>query len=170
MNTVRTLYLWLVRNFFYFWPDYYAVNVLRGWFMGKALKKCGSRFAVSYNVVLRHTHLISVGDHVSMGFGVGLIGGEITIGNKIGIGPNTILVAINHKFNGEHYRSGHVAGKIVIEDGAWVGANCTLLAGTHIPKGGVVGAGSVCSKRYEQEGYLIAGVPAKPIKKMEVTN
>lgn len=166
-NHIRKIYLWLVKCFFYFWPDYYSVNILRGWFMGKAFKKCGSRFAVSYNVVFRHTHLISIGNNVSLGCGVEMIGGEITIGNMIGIGPNTVFVAVNHKFNGEHYRSGSIVGKIVVENGAWIGANCTLLAGTHIHKASVVGAGSVCSKDYIHDSYLIAGVPAKPIKKME---
>lgn len=53
---------------------------------------------------------------------------------------------------------------IVIENDVWIGSNCTLLKGTIIPEGSIVAAGSVISKKVEQEKSIITGSPLKILK------
>ena len=53
---------------------------------------------------------------------------------------------------------------VVIEDDCWLGVNVVVMSGVTIGKGAVVGANSVVTK--DVEPYtVVAGVPAKPIKK-----
>ncbi|MDR2193360.1 MAG: acyltransferase [Treponema sp.] len=55
---------------------------------------------------------------------------------------------------------------IVIGDHVWVGMNAALLKGVHIGNNSVIGANAVVTKRYEQENIIIAGNPARIVKKM----
>ena len=58
----------------------------------------------------------------------------------------------------------HVLQTVEIGDGVWLGANVTVCPGVKIAPRIIVGAGAVVSKDLEKEGWLYAGVPAKPIK------
>ena len=53
---------------------------------------------------------------------------------------------------------------IVIGNDVWIGANCTLLKGTMIPEGCIVAAGSVISKKIEQERSIISGSPLRILR------
>ncbi|MEX2976144.1 DapH/DapD/GlmU-related protein [Serratia fonticola] len=55
--------------------------------------------------------------------------------------------------------------KIHIGDNVWIGCNSSILKGTHIAKGCVVAANAVVSGIFLEEGCLIAGNPAKVIKR-----
>jgi acetyltransferase-like isoleucine patch superfamily enzyme len=55
---------------------------------------------------------------------------------------------------------------IVIGDYCFVGTDCVLLGGSALPDYSVLGAKSLLNSRYDQNYYLYAGVPAKPIKKL----
>lgn len=54
---------------------------------------------------------------------------------------------------------------IIIGDHVWIGARCMLLKGTEIPSNCVIGAGSVVNKKFKESGCIIAGNPAKIVKK-----
>ena len=54
---------------------------------------------------------------------------------------------------------------IKIENECWIGANATILPGVVIGRGSTVAAGAVVTK-YVPEYSLVAGVPAKIIKKL----
>lgn len=58
------------------------------------------------------------------------------------------------------------AKDIVIGTHVWIGHNVTLLKGTSIADHCVVGACSLVNKAFPQERFLIAGNPAKAIKKV----
>lgn len=54
-----------------------------------------------------------------------------------------------------------------IEEGAMIGMGAIILNGAHIKKGAVVAAGAVVGENKVVDEYtLVAGVPAKPIKKV----
>lgn len=60
------------------------------------------------------------------------------------------------------------ASSTVIEDDVWLGQGVTILKGARIPKGCIVGAGSVvCAAKYPEK-CLIAGVPGA-VKRENVT-
>ena len=54
-------------------------------------------------------------------------------------------------------------GPIIIGDQSFIGMNSILLGGVQLPKQCIVGAGSVVTKSFTQEGCVIAGNPAKII-------
>lgn len=53
---------------------------------------------------------------------------------------------------------------IIIEDHVWIGQKNIILKGTHISKNSIVGANSLCTKKFMNANSIIAGVPAKIIK------
>ncbi len=55
--------------------------------------------------------------------------------------------------------------EIIIADNVWIGCYVNVFKGTFIAKGCVVAANAVVSGRYNEENCLIAGNPAKVIKK-----
>ena len=58
----------------------------------------------------------------------------------------------------------HLLQPVDIGDGVWLGANVTVCPGVTIAPKIIVGAGAVVSKDLDKEGWLYAGVPAKPVK------
>ena len=52
-------------------------------------------------------------------------------------------------------------------DFAYVGSEIRIAPGGSIPSRSIVGIGSVITSQLSDEGYLIAGVPAKSIKELE---
>lgn len=110
------------------------------------------------------------GDYVDFAKGVVITtNGGVTIGNRVLIGYNTIILSRNHNIPHPPERifdSGHASLPVIIEDDVWIGANCTILPGSHIKRGTVIAAGAVV--RGTCESYSIyGGVPAKLIKKIE---
>lgn len=72
---------------------------------------------------------------------------HITIGDRVAIGPEVILITSSHPNNSalrENY--GENKGEIVIQDDAWIGAGVIILPGVTIGKKAVIGAGSVVTK------------------------
>lgn len=93
------------------------------------------------------------------------IDGKIIIGKGTWIAPNVGLITTNHNI---YNLSEHVSGKdIVIEEKCWIGMNSTILPGVVLGSGTIVGAGSVVTKSFPEGNCVIAGVPAKIIKKLE---
>lgn len=56
------------------------------------------------------------------------------------------------------------AKNVKIADHVWVGAHTSILKGSSLATNSIVATRSVVTKRFEEEGVLIAGVPAKVIK------
>lgn len=54
---------------------------------------------------------------------------------------------------------------IIIGDDVWIAQRVTLIKGAQIPSNCVVGACSLVNKKFEEEGCIIAGNPAKVIKR-----
>lgn len=54
---------------------------------------------------------------------------------------------------------------VIIEDSVWIGAYVMILKDSLIPSGCVVGARSVVTKRFNENNTIIAGTPAKIIKR-----
>lgn len=90
----------------------------------------------------------------------------ITLGNGVFIGPKCNLITINHDVDPEN-RSATYGRPIVIEDKVWLGINVTVLPGVRIGYGSIVGTNSVVTKDVPPM-TIVAGSPAKVIKKIEV--
>lgn len=113
---------------------------------------------------------IVTGDEVYLN-GTSIISEEcITLGNRIMIGANTVIMDTNSHnvpYQNRLKRWDKIRRKaVVIEDDVWIGANCFIMKGVRIGKGSIIGAGSVVN--IEVKPFSIyAGNPAVFIKEIE---
>lgn len=61
-------------------------------------------------------------------------------------------------------RQGHSEADIVIRDNVWIGYGAQIMSGVTVGSDSIVGAGAVVTKDVP-EGTVVAGVPARVIKK-----
>jgi galactoside O-acetyltransferase len=155
------------------------------------LKKCGIGVRIYPLAKLAYPHLIELNDHcrirdfvfifAGMGVRIGQYtdmqphaviwgGGETIIGNRVSVGPGTVLLsAVYSHAEGLKMVDGlaegsakALYGKLVIEDDAYIGANCTLMPNITIGEGSVIGAASFVNKDVEPWGIYV-GSPARKI-------
>lgn len=94
----------------------------------------------------------------------------VRIGDRVAIAPRVTLVVSSHpNFSRIRPFVKCVHGYIEIGDDAWIGTGCIILPDVRIGKGAVVGAGSVVTKDVP-DFAVVAGVPAKPIKKLDTSS
>lgn len=108
---------------------------------------------------------ITVGKNVFMNAGCKFQDqGGIIIEDGVLIGHNVVITTLNHNFD-PNKRGNMVPAPVKIGKNVWIGANVTVVPGVCIGNGTVVAAGSVVTKDVP-ENVVVAGVPAKIIKKL----
>lgn len=93
--------------------------------------------------------------------------GGIKIDNGVRIAPGAKIYAFEHIYERTDvpiYKQGIKPKKVIIGDDVWIGSNAIITGGVTIGKGAIVAAGAVVTKSVE-EYTIVAGVPAKIIKK-----
>ncbi|SEN29401.1 transferase hexapeptide (six repeat-containing protein) [Terribacillus saccharophilus] len=91
--------------------------------------------------------------------------GQITLGEGTYIAPNVGLITQNHDI---HDLDSHVKAKnINIGSGCWVGMNSMILPGIILGDNTVVGAGSIVTKSFPEGNCVIAGNPARILRKLD---
>lgn len=105
---------------------------------------------------------VIIGDRVTIKCGVQIWDG-LRIEEDVFIGPNATFT--NDTF--PRSKQDFVLKRTRIEKGASIGANATILPGLTIGADAMVGAGSVVTKNVPS-GVLVAGNPARTIKKLQV--
>ncbi|MCC6440534.1 MAG: acyltransferase [Rhodanobacteraceae bacterium] len=92
---------------------------------------------------------------------------KIVIGRGTYIAPNVGIITANHDLLD---LDSHVAGQdVVLGERCWIGMGAVILPGVCLGAGSIVAAGAVVNKSYPEGGLLLAGVPARPIKKLDET-
>jgi bifunctional UDP-N-acetylglucosamine pyrophosphorylase/glucosamine-1-phosphate N-acetyltransferase len=82
--------------------------------------------------------------------------GDGEVGEDVNIGAGTIFANFD----------GKVKSKTVVKDRAFIGSGTVLVAPVTVGEGAVTGAGAVVLRhRHVADGEVVAGVPAKPLKK-----
>lgn len=98
---------------------------------------------------------------------------KIVIGSGCAIGYNVSIKSRTHSLkkptNNSYGPLVHVESDITIGDDCWIGDNVFIREGVTIGDKCIVGANSVVTKSFPPN-VIIAGVPAKIIKKNEIEN
>lgn len=93
--------------------------------------------------------------------------GKITIGHGTYIAPNVGLITANHD---PADPDKHLAPKpITLGEKCWIGMNSVILPGVTLGDHTVVGAGSVVTKSFSEGHCVIAGNPARMIRKLDTS-
>jgi len=110
-------------------------------------------------------HNITIGKNVFLNTGCSFQDrGGISIGDGSMIGMNVAIATLNHGLDLET-RNTTFPSPVVIGKNVWIGSNATILPGVTIGDNSVVAAGAVVTKDV-QENTVVAGVPAKFLKKI----
>lgn len=88
----------------------------------------------------------------------------IELGKGLLVAPGVKIISANH--NLEDFTLHDSAPPIVIEDYCWIGANAVILPGVHLGKRTIVGAGAVVTKSFEEGNCVIAGNPARVLRRL----
>ena len=110
---------------------------------------------------------VTIGDHTRVGIHCTVIG-PVCIGNHVNLAQGITVTALNHNFADSSRKideQGISTKPVVISDDVWIGANAVILPGVTIGRHVVVAAGAVVTKDVPDYS-LVAGVPAKEIKKL----
>jgi maltose O-acetyltransferase len=95
------------------------------------------------------------------------LGAPITIGDRVALGMQVLIMTNSHELGGPEQRSGAVTARpVTIGDGAWIGARATILPGVTIGRGAVVAAGAVVAQDVPAN-TLVGGVPARVIRRLD---
>jgi len=86
-----------------------------------------------------------------------VVGGRAIVGSNCHIGAGTVLAGVIEPPS---------AQPVIIEDDVMIGANVVILEGIKVGKGAVIAAGSVVINNVEPN-MVMAGIPAKPLKKVD---
>lgn len=110
-----------------------------------AILRIGKRGFVNANTMFIISHGLHIGNNCSIAWGCQFIDNDF------------------HYINYENRQER--SNKIIIGNNVWIGCNTCILKGTIIPDNCVIGANSVVSGIFKEESTLIAGNPARVIKK-----
>ncbi len=97
---------------------------------------------------------------------------RVDLGDRSGLAEGVTVVDSDHPLDGtdEHfYHRPLLVDPVVLEENVFVASRAVITRGVRIERNSAVAAGSVVRKGRYPAGWLIAGVPAKPIKPLEMT-
>lgn len=102
-------------------------------------------------------------------------GGGITLGDNVTISTGAMLVSRSYDTTNwiqecqkDEWDMSHIEDGIFLGNHTWVAAGAIILPGTKITgKGVIIAAGAVLSGEIKEDYVLVAGVPAKIIKRFD---
>ncbi len=117
---------------------------------------------------------ISIGEDTLIGEKASLDGrkqlshssGGLYIGNHVDIASEVMIWTSEHDVQDPEMNP--IEQAVTIEDYVFIGPRAIILPGVTIGRGAVVAAGAVVTKSVEPD-TIVAGVPAKPISKRQIT-
>ena len=133
----------------------------------------GSNIYIGHNAMIKgyYNSVMEIGSDTWIGQGCFFhSGGNLFIGNAVGIGPMVKILTSYHEETEEDLPiMGYpVRGApVIIEDGVDIGVGSIILPGVTIGKNSIIGAGSVVNKDVAPYS-VVAGVPARQIRMREV--
>lgn len=129
----------------------------------------GHRCVVCEGVILiPNGGRITVGNECSLGAYMVLNGAAgLSIGNHVRIGCHSVIYTSSHVYDDPDVpilQQGTTREPVTIHDNVWIGAAAVILGGVTIGTGAVAAAGAVVTRDVDPF-TLVAGVPARPIRR-----
>jgi acetyltransferase-like isoleucine patch superfamily enzyme len=90
--------------------------------------------------------------------------GKIYIGDYVLVAPNVGIISANHD---AYDKRSHKSNSVKIGSYCWIGMNAIILPGVELGDFTMVGAGSVVTKSFSDGYCVIAGNPAKLVRKLD---
>lgn len=168
LKSVTHLRLWLVQGVNRLIPYMIAPSVRRALYRMAGFKGIGKGVYLLGALDLRGRAGFEKNLVIGAGTGVNSpcifdLGGKITIGTRVSIGHNVVIVTTNHEIGPPSERCGRFnIGEVVIGDGVWVAAGVMILPDVTIGSGSVLSAGSVVTKSVPANA-IVAGNQARVI-------
>lgn len=137
-----------------------------------SVQRCGNALEVFGDVEIFSGENITIGDHCKLNTQVILNGRSgIKIGNNVTISPGAKILSTGYDLE-RFFNTGeriHFSDKpIIIGNHCWLGAGAIVLPGVQITgEYVVVGAGAVVTKDISESRVIVAGNPARIIKRVE---
>lgn len=123
---------------------------------------------------VRGEPIITIGDRCVLGKGIGIVGHErIEIGDDIWTGHYVYISDQNHGYEDLERPIGVQMWKndpVSIGDGSWLGHGAIVLPGSRIGRHVVVAAGAVVTGLHAPDNSVVAGVPARVVKRYVAGN
>jgi len=88
----------------------------------------------------------------------------IRFGRNLWMGPRVSIISMNHDVC--DYRQCVEEGPIIIGDNCWLGTGSIVLPGVTLGNHVIVAAGAVVTRNFEEDDIIIAGVPARIVKRI----
>lgn len=89
----------------------------------------------------------------------------IDVGKNVWIGPGVKIISANHDVC--DFMAHEKTMPIRIGDHCWLGANCVVLPEVELGEHVIVAAGAVVNKSFREGNCIVAGVPAKIVKRID---
>lgn len=118
------------------------------------LEDTGSRISIGEGTTLGKTHLAAI-----EGKGI-MIGKDCMLSSEI-----TFQTGDAHSVTDMDGNRINPAADIVLGNHVWVGKSVLCEKGSQIADNSIIGAGAVVNKRFDEENVVIAGMPARIVKR-----
>jgi acetyltransferase-like isoleucine patch superfamily enzyme len=143
---------------------------LRNLLMRRVFTRSGRDVFFDRNVYVKFPWLVSIGERTSINRGVEFYPDfegrhRVIVGKDCYVAPHVRFHAAGHDLDD---LTSHVGGDVVVEDGVWLGAGATILPGVTVGRDAVVAAGAVVTNDVTA-GWIVAGVPARPLRPRSAT-
>ena len=142
---------------------------LRGLYYSRILRSMGTGSQICGGVLIAGADNVSLGDRVSVNDGViiqSCEGAGISVGNDVTLSYGVKLITGGLVIgNDGAVRGYHEAKPITLGDSAWIGAGAIILPGITVGRGAIVAAGSVVTRDVEPF-TVVGGSPAKLIRRI----
>jgi acetyltransferase-like isoleucine patch superfamily enzyme len=118
---------------------------------------------------MRGEPIITIGDRCTLGKGIGIVAHErVEIGDDIWTGHYVYVTDQNHGYEDVELPIGVQMWKnepVSIGDGSWLGHGAIVLPGSRLGRHVVVAAGAVVAGLHADDNTVIAGVPARVVRR-----
>ena len=137
------------------------------------LADCGLHFTINGKPRIFEPHKVHIGDHVIINNGCQISPrAEVYISDYVTMSRGSQIIAgtldMKHWCNEQYKEHVHTQSEVFLGEGTWLCVNSIVLPGVHITgKGVVVAAGSIVTHDVPEDYVIVAGSPAKIVKKID---